>query len=148
MDPTQTLLGVLMRWIHITSVVFVVGGMLYARLILLPAMARLSPQDRQSMTDRLAAYLSPWAWAAMAAIVGSGLYNFFTKAGYPPGYHMWFGIKILLALHVFAVLMLLTKSGGDERKRARWMTGVIISALIVIAISAWLRWISVPAVPA
>ncbi len=121
---------------------------MYARLILLPAMAGLSPENRQSMTDRLAAHLSPWAWAAMAGIVGSGLYNFFTKAAYPPGYHMWFGIKILLALHVFAVLMLLTKSSGEERKRARWMTGVVISSLIILAISSWLRWISLPVVPA
>jgi hypothetical protein len=65
-----------------------------------------------------------------------------TKPSYPPGYHLWFGIKMLLVLHVFAVLLLLAKKGSDERKHGRWITGVLISATVIIGVSAYLRWLS------
>ena len=48
-----------------------------------------------------------------------------------------FGIKILLALHVFAVAFLITKPVNP--RRSRMMTGTIISGLIILAISAYLR---------
>jgi hypothetical protein len=50
---------------------------------------------------------------------------------------MWFGIKILLALHVFAGAILATRS--DDAKSLRRMTGVIISGLAVLLVAAYLR---------
>jgi uncharacterized membrane protein len=55
---------------------------------------------------------------------------------------MWFGLKILLALHVLAASALAVKpleTAEDERKRVRRMTGVVISGLVVILIGAYLR---------
>ena len=34
------------------------------------------------------------------------MYNYATKASYPPGYHMWMGIKLLLVLHITASAIL------------------------------------------
>jgi hypothetical protein len=48
---------------------------------------------------------------------------------------LWFGIKILLALHIFAATIL-------YRGKTRALTGIVILGAIVIAISGWLRWIS------
>ncbi len=31
------------------------------------------------------------------------MYNYATKASYPPSYHMWMGIKLLLVLHIAVV---------------------------------------------
>jgi uncharacterized membrane protein len=138
----ETALGVLMRWIHITSIVIAVGGLIFARFALHPSLARLPEAQRQSVVDGIASRFSPWIWAALAGAVVSGLYNFLTKPSYPPGYHMWFGIKALLALHIIAVLILLARPRGSYEKRARWMSGVIASGLAVFAISAYLRWIS------
>jgi hypothetical protein len=79
------------------------------------------------------------------ALLGSGLYNFFTKPSYPPAYHMWFGIKMLLVLHVFGVGFLLGMPPGSpekEARRPRLMTGVVISGFCIILISGYLRWIS------
>jgi hypothetical protein len=55
---------------------------------------------------------------------------------------MWIGIKFLFVLHIFAVAILYTIPGAGEPKRRRWLTGMVISGLLVIAISAFLRWIS------
>jgi hypothetical protein len=127
MDPTlATVLGVLMRWVHIMCVVLLVGGVVYAR----GAGASISTS-----------YSSKVTWLA-AALFLSGLYNFLTKASYPPQYHMWFGIKFLFALHMLAMLLLLNRPSIGDFKRRRWMTGVVYSATVVIAISAVLRWLT------
>lgn len=124
----RAVLGVLTRWIHISSVVVLIGGFFYARFV-----------------SAWAAKFRPVILTAMVTLLGSGLYNFLTKPGYPPHYHVWFGIKMLLVLHVFAVGLLLAAGGGDPAKdarRPRLMSGVVVSGFCIILISAWLRWIS------
>lgn len=133
MDPIlAAVLGVFFRWLHIASVVVLIGGVFYAR----------------GTGGALSANFRPPGYAAMGGIVISGLYNYLTKPFYPPMYHMWISIKLLLVLHVLAVAMLTLKPGADEAKRARWMGGIIVSAAIILLISAYLRWISTHGAPA
>ncbi len=127
MDPTlQAVLGVLFRWVHIMSVIVLIGSAYYVRR------ARLAFE----LNYRTTVY-----WAA-AGIVVSGLYNFLTKASYPPRYHMWFGIKILLALHVLAALVLAVRRQVATEKLERSLRIALISATAVVLISNYLRWIS------
>jgi len=127
MEPNPVL-GVLLRWLHITSVMVLIGGVFYARYFA----KRLVPQFRG------------WAIGAIVALVVSGLYTLLTKPSIPDGYHMFFGIKMLLVLHIFVVGFLVTTPAADEQKRLRMMTGIVYSGLAVILISSWLRWISLP----
>ena len=116
----DALLSVSMRWLHFASIALLLGGVFYARF----AVGDLSQGFR------------PMAYAAIGGILISGTYNFLSKQVIPPHYHMWFGIKILLVLHIFAATIL-------YRGKPRALTGIVISGVIVIAISSWLRWISV-----
>jgi hypothetical protein len=77
----------------------------------------------------------------VAATFASGLYNLSLKmaAGVPKEYHMIFGLKFLLVMHVAAVAILVAKQGTPEEKIARMRKGVVISGLVVIALSAALR---------
>jgi hypothetical protein len=109
-----------MRWLHIASVVVLLGGIFYARFAV----------------GDLAQGFKPMAYGAIGGILISGTYNFLSKQAYPPHYHLWFGIKILLALHIFAATIL-------YRGKTRALTGIVISGAIVIGISAWLRWLSI-----
>ena len=138
----RAVLAVCMRWIHITSVVTLIGGFIYARFALAPALAKLPEPTRGEVGDRAVANFRPLLYTVLVTILGSGLYNYLTKASYPPHYHMWIGIKFLFVLHIFAVSILYAMPDADEAKRNRWLKGMAISGLIVIAISAWLRWIS------
>jgi hypothetical protein len=115
----DAILSVGMRWLHFASIAVLLGGVFYARF---------------AMGD-LAAAFKPAVWIAMGGILISGAYNFLSKTAFPPHYQMWFGIKILLVLHIFAALIL-------YRGKTRTLTGIVISGAIVIAISGWLRWIS------
>lgn len=87
----------------------------------------------------MAAAFRPWAWRLSALLVISGLYNFLLKASTPKPYHMVFGIKVLLALHVLAIAMLLGRPNVPEAKTRRWLTGVVISGLVITLLSAFLR---------
>ena len=143
MDPIlRAVLAVCMRWIHVTSVVSLIGGFIYARFALSPALGAVPEPTRGEIGDRAVANVRSLLYTALAAILGSGLYNYLTKASYPPHYHMWIGIKFLFVLHIFAVAVLYTIPGAGEAKRKRWLSGMVGSGLIVIAISSYLRWIS------
>lgn len=134
MEPVAAFLGILMRWVHIASAVALLGGVWHARFAVYPAGA-----DNETVWRRFA----PWLISAVAGLLGSGLYNLVTKPEFPPGYHVWFGVKVLLALHVFAVAFLLARVSASASKRARWMSGVAVSGAVILAISAYLRWISI-----
>jgi hypothetical protein len=69
--------------------------------------------------------------------VVSGTFNLLTTTGHRPIYHMLLGVKLLLALHVFAVSILIVQPKNP--RRVRMMTGTLISGAIILAIAAWLR---------
>jgi len=130
-------LNVIMRWLHISSVVVLVGGVLYARLVIVPALVSLPTQDQETLGDAMAARYRSLLYLAMLFLLGTGIYNFVMNLGRGPLYQALLGIKLLLVLHVFAVGILIVKP--KNVKRARQMTGLLISGLIIIAISAVLR---------
>ena len=139
MDPTlRAVLAVLMRWIHVTSVVTLIGGFIFARYALAPALTSADP----AVGKRVVAGFRPLLFTVLVTVLGSGLYNYLTKPSYPPLYHMLIGIKFLFVLHIFAVSVLYSNPDAAEAKRNRWLTGMVVSGLIIIAISATLRWIS------
>ena len=145
MDPTlRAVLGVSMRWIHIASVVTLIGGFIFARFALAPALAALPQADRSALDKRVAGNFRPLLYTVLATVLGSGLYNYLTKASYPPHYHMIIGIKFIFVLHVFAVAILYSMPDAAEAKRRRWLSGMVATSLIIIGISSYLRWISLP----
>lgn len=143
MDPTlRAALGVCMRWIHIVSVVTLIGGFIYARFVLAPALAAL-PSDTRELTGLNAAKaFRPLLLVVIVTVFGSGLYNYATKATFPPGYNMWMGIKLLFVLHIFASAILYSVRQSNEAKRKRTELSIVISGLAVIGIAAYLRHLS------
>ncbi len=112
-------LPIVMRWVHFASVIVLLGGIFYARVVV----------------GDLAPGFKPVAYGAIGGILVSGIYNFLSKNSLPANYQLWLGIKVLLALHVFAVAIL-------YRGKTRSLTGVVISGGLILMISEYLRWIS------
>lgn len=134
------ILKILARWIHISSAVTLIGGILYARLVATPAMRVLAPETSEKLGDAMAARYRPLLYAAIAGLLLSGTYNLLNKTGATPLYHAIIGVKMLLALHVFAVGFLSVQPGN--KRRVRQMTGLIVSGLTILILSAVLRRIS------
>lgn len=141
-------LGVFMRWVHIGSAVTILGGFIYARFVVAPALAAYPIGEASVMSNRTVTRFRPILYTAILTILISGLYNYLTKASYPPHYHMVIGIKFLFVLHIFATSVLYTIPNANEGNRLRRLTWLVISGVIVLLISADLRWMTLhPAAP-
>jgi uncharacterized membrane protein len=130
-------LNVIMRWVHIASVVALIGGILYGRLVMLPGIQSLAEEARESIERTTALAFRPIVLVSTMGLTLSGLYNIFSNPGHSPRYHMVLGVKLLLVMHVFAVGMLVT--APKNPRRARMLSGTVISGLAIILISAYLR---------
>lgn len=130
-----------MRILHILSAVTLAGGALTWKFGLAPATAPLAEETRGKVGDAIARAWRPFVLSGILGLLVSGTYNVMRKTNLPPAYHPLFGVKVLLALHVFAVLWMVTKPGN--RKRERQLSGVVFSAVAIVAISAALRWLTV-----
>jgi hypothetical protein len=115
----DAILPIAMRWLHLTSVIVLLGGIFYARVVV----------------GDLARGFKPVAYAAIGTILVSGIYNFLSKGPVSSNYQMWFGIKMLLALHVFAVTIV-------YKGKTRLLTGAMITGGLIVGIAGYLRWIT------
>lgn len=127
----------LMRWLHISSVAFLVGGMLYGGAVMFSAAAGLADDSRADLARRAAKRFGTPAIIAVLALIVSGTFHILNFPGRSSSYHMLLGIKLLLALHVFAVAVLV--GINRTRRPGRAMLGAAITGLVIIGISAFLR---------
>lgn len=143
MDPTlRAVLAISMRWIHIASVVALIGGFVYARFVLAPALASLPTAERELIGSKTVTSFRPLLITVLVTVIGSGMYNYLTKTSYPPTYNIWMGIKLLFVLHIAASAILYAVRDSGEAKRNRTALSITISGLIVIGIADYLRYLS------
>jgi len=144
-DTPSLIIHLLFRFIHIASVILFLGGVFYARQVLVPVLEVLPEDARMTSAAGAQFRFRTVLWTLLVLIVGSGLYNFFTYSGpkHTSAYQIWFGIKMLLVAHILASAILWgTSPYGDVTiagKSKRRLAGIMISGLLVVAISAYLR---------
>ena len=74
MDPTLgAVLGVCMRWIHIASVVTLIGGFIYARFVLAPALASIQTAERDLVGSKAVSSFRPLLLTVLITSLGSGI---------------------------------------------------------------------------
>jgi uncharacterized membrane protein len=136
-------LHIVSRFIHISSVIFLLGGIVYARQVLVPTLNALPEDVRTEAAEQTQSRFRTTLYLLLVLIVGSGLYNFFTGPKHGQAYQVWFGIKILLVAHIVAAAILWGASPyGDvtiDGKAKRRLLSIVISGILVVAISAYLR---------
>jgi uncharacterized membrane protein len=127
----------LMRWIHISSVITLIGGVVFWRFVMDPSTKKISPEDYRELEEGAAAHFRPVVYTAMVMLVLSGIFNYLTKGPMSTMYHMLIGIKLLLVLHVLSVLILATAK--NNARRGRQLFGAAISGMTIVLISAFLK---------
>lgn len=134
---------VLFRFIHISSVIALVGGIVYARQVLVPVLDSLPEDVRLETAGRAQKKYRSTLYTLLVLIVGSGLYNLLSGPKHTHTYQVWFGIKMLLVAHIIsAAILWVTSPYGDVTvagKSKRRLISIAVSALIVVFISAYLR---------
>jgi hypothetical protein len=123
----EALFAVVMRAIHILCVILLIGSAFHSWLSNTP----------------IARGMKGAILAACAFIIVSGGYTLMTKTHTPPGYHIWFGIKILFVLHILAVHFMMAIQNMPDAKKVRMSTGIAMSGSVVVVLSAVLRWMSI-----
>jgi hypothetical protein len=99
----------------------------------------LDAGTRAKVDNAIAAAWRPVVIASIVGLLLTGIYNFARRPVKTPQFHMLFGIKMLLALHVFAVSMIAVRA--DNPRRSRQLTGIAISGVIILIISVAFRWV-------
>jgi hypothetical protein len=138
----MVILDIVMRFLHILSAVALIGGVLAWRLGIIPALAPLNADVRTKVGNSVAAAWRPFMFSAMGGALISGLYQYMQMKNPPPAWHAVIGVKFLLVLHVFAVGFI--ASGENNEKRARQLTGILISGVVIVALGVVLRYLSSP----
>lgn len=142
----QFILVLVFRWLHILAAITAVGGSIFARFVVFPALDPLPADERSKLHAVMRGYWGKIVAAAIGFLLVSGLYNFMITVSQfrvPSWYHMVFGVKFLLAMAIFAIASLLVgRSPAAEalRKNARlWLNLNIALAVLVVCLSGLLR---------
>jgi uncharacterized membrane protein len=134
---------VLFRFIHISSVIALLGGIVYARQVLVPILNPLPEDVRIEAARRAQKKYQSTLYTLLILIVGSGFYNLLSGPKHTYAYQIWFGIKMLLVAHIISAAILWVASPyGDitvAGKSKHRLVSIAISGLIVVFISAYLR---------
>lgn len=125
-------LAYLVRLVHVGSAVVLLGGIFYAWNVTKAGRLQGSPAEG----------FRPSMLISVLLLLASGLYQLMVRlggGGVPKLYHMLFGIKFLLFLHIAAVSIILVKPQTTPEKRTRLLKGLVYSGLGVLLLSTALR---------
>ena len=152
MDPVTLVL----RWAHVLAAIVAMGGIVFARFALLPALSEVDEATRDRIHDGIRRRWLPWVIGAITVLLASGLANFLlfnarVKAeGWAGGawmrmtnYHALFGAKFLLAMVAFYFASALVGRGAGTQwvrnDRAKWLSVTLGLTLAVVLLSGWMR---------
>jgi uncharacterized membrane protein len=144
-----------LRLMHILAVITAIGGMVFIRFALLPALESIDEQQRRSLNEAIRARWSRLIQLSILFLLVSGLINFIMfviaardwpqewRDTYNRSYQMLFGIKFLIGLAIFALASILSgRSPGTQKIRDNprsWLNLNLALALAVVMISGVMR---------
>ena len=142
MADIDILLHIVTRFTHIICAILLIGGCFYARQVLTPVLNVLPDDQRMQAAAGAQLRYRTTLFTLVGLSLASGVYNFL-QTHHSKTYHMAFGIKMLLVLHIYATAILwATSPYGDVNfagKKKRRLLSISISGVIVILISAYMR---------
>ncbi len=139
---TDLILPVLSRWAHIGCAIVLVGGSSFIWLVVQPVLGT----DNADLHDRLRNRWKKFVHPGILIFLVSGIYNVITvmpQHKSDPLYHSLIGIKMLLALVVFALASILVgnKPGTQKiRDNARkWLGVTLLLSIVIVGISGLVK---------
>jgi uncharacterized membrane protein len=133
-------LSVAVRWIHISSVIVLVGGAFFLRYVVMPAAADLPEEAHNSLRKWVTNKWKMFVHPLVALIVISGIYNLVVRVTtVEPVWHAIFTLKLVFALYVlFVASALVGRSKALEplrEKSPRFLAINIVMAAVIVLLS-------------
>lgn len=144
-------IAIFSRWFHVGTAIVLLGGSVFMRFVLAPAAGELPEEPHQKLREGLLARWKKFVHGGIALLLLTGGYNYYLQilalrempAEYRKQYHMLMGIKILIALAMFAVASILvgrSASAARMRQNPRRALGlVVLLGVLIVGISGYLR---------
>jgi len=143
-------IALISRWLHVGSVILLIGGFAFKAFVLIPAAGTISDAEHMRLRDAIHARWRKFVHPLVALILLTGLYNFYVRMETERPWHMLAGIKILLGLFIlFVASALVGRSPALQKLRDNsrfWMTITLIVALAAVMISGYMRFLQPKAV--
>jgi uncharacterized membrane protein len=146
----MTFLPAFIQWLHVGSVVLLIGGFFFLRVILLPSTRVLPDNQKPKLVEAAFRRFRIVVWIALVTILVSGIYNFiaFLRSARiatqdPSIYILVLGIKLFIVFLIFTFGVLLTFPypvfAPIQKRPSPWLNLTLILGLIVIFLSTFLR---------
>jgi len=125
------------KWLHLLSIIGAFGGIMFAWIVL-----RTEPdEDGARLRWRRWGIAQAVFWVV---VLVTGFANYaFVSPGVVGRYHMLIGMKIMLVILMFIIVLALGHPipglSGLARNRATWLTALIVMGVAVVGISAYLN---------
>jgi len=136
------LVTVLSRWVHVGTAIVLLGGSIFQRFVLMPAAQSLPEAEHAQLRERMMGRWKKIVMAGITLLLVTGFYNYLSVK-HEPRYHMFMGIKILLAFAVFFLASALTGRSaglaGIRRNSKLWLGVLIALASATVAIGGFLK---------
>jgi uncharacterized membrane protein len=151
---TLMLVDIGSRVIHILTAISLVGGSIYAALVLGPALRGLNEEAAQSLQSALLRRWKIIVHGGIALFLVTGFYNYMRSmpAHNEVGdklYHAFMGTKMLLA---FAVMLIASGLVGRSKAfqfmrdwRGLWQGILILLAVVIVGLSGFIKTRGIPA---
>lgn len=139
-------LEVLSRFLHVAVAIVMVGGTVFMRFILMPAVKELPEAEHDQLRQRLLARWKRVVHGGIALLLLSGLFNYMQQIPKHKGdglYHALLGTKMLLALAVFFIASALVGRSATfdkmRQNRAKWMGLIVLLSALIVGISGFVK---------
>ena len=146
----MTFLPAFIQWLHVGSVVLLIGGFFFLRVILLPSTSVLPDSQKPKLVEAAFRRFRVVVWIALVTTLMSGIYNFIaflrsasTATQDPSVYILVLGIKLFIVFLIFTFGVLLTFPypvfAPIQKRPSPWLNLTLFWGLIVIFLSTLLR---------
>ncbi len=136
------------RWFHLAAAFAAVGGVVYARIALLPSAAEVLDDDAHAkLREAIRRRWSRVVHICIGVLLLTGGFNFYILAlaakVEPMPYHVIFVIKFLAAMAIFFLASALAgKAPGFAKmreKRGQWMVAILLLGGLIVLLSGVLN---------
>ena len=138
------IIQIVMRYVHIVSAILLVGGTAFIAMVMRPCLLRVEDGVRASVQKLTLDRFIRIVWIGITGLVISGVYNWITFAAtyreLGPAGHSLIGMKVLLAMILFALVWANRIGLVKLTQRAYLMINLHLAAMVIL-IAVILRYL-------